>query len=177
MNAKQQQRLRKSCVAILGAKTVQRGEFDRVCDQVLKPTLAAFATQAIYLGLHLTWQHGKPKAPPAIKLEITFKDQPRLSLPANSLGNRPHAASTDAPRRVDAALLADGARLCWMLEGVAVLPHWRPRMRTLTAEQLLDGLLDLIALLEPVDPTRPVDSQDETDAGPRRARRSVTTAG
>lgn len=156
MNQKQQQRLRKSCVAIVGPKVVQRGEFDRVCDQVLKPTLERFATQAIYLGLHLAWQHAKPKAPPALKLEISFKD---------------------LARRLDAALRADGARLRWKLEGDDVLPQWRPRMRTLTPDQLLDGLLDLIALLEPVDTARPQDAQEAADAGARRTRRTPAKAG
>lgn len=154
MTPKQQQRLRKSCVAILGAKLVQRGEFDRACDQVLKPVLERFATEAIYLGLLLNWSLGKPRSTPALKLELAFKDQ---------------------PRRIEAALVADGARLQWLLEGSAVLPHWRPRMRTLKDDEVIEGLLQLLALLEPpVADAQPVPI--ETDAGPRRTRRAAKAA-
>lgn len=137
MNHKQQSRLRRTCVAILGAKVVQRGEFDRLCDQVLKPALEDFATQAIYLGLSLGFTHSKPKAAPALLLELRFKD---------------------LPRRISAAFVADGPRVRLELEGAPVLSDWRPRLREVDAAMAIDALLDLLRLLE--QPDAPL----ETDA-------------
>lgn len=149
MDHKQRNKLRKLCIAVAGLPAVQRGEFDQLCDQVLKPALEQFAAQGIYYGLLVRHGHSKPRAPAAWLVELAFKGRDPLHL----------------------AFVAEGGSVVLQLDGQPLPRPWSKRIRDLDAAAVVAALLQV--LRRSLSETITGDEHQhgiETDAGPRASK-------